>query len=177
MSGPRFEVALVMAGGKGTRLWGPSKPFVEVCGLPLLEHVVRPASEVSRRVLITLSQEGLTWARSLSLPPNASLVVTNGAGYEADIGLMLETIRVRPLITLPGDLVGLTSDMLLWLAERSMELEEPVVSVIDRGRYVGISVFKDSRPGPWVDVNVEWNLVNVNTPENYGEALARCRPA
>ncbi len=38
---------LILAAGHGSRLraLGPSKPLVEVCGLPLIEHVIRSAAE------------------------------------------------------------------------------------------------------------------------------------
>ncbi|MGC9072104.1 MAG: NTP transferase domain-containing protein [Acidilobus sp.] len=174
MADELFEAALIMAGGLGSRLWGPSKPFTKICGRALVEHVLQPASEVSRRVLIALSPATSQYICSVNPPPNVAYIVTSGTGYEHDLGLLLGAVRQRPLLVLPADVVGLSSVMLRTLLRRSLDIPQPVVTVRDSGRYVGISVFKDDRIECWADLDVNWGLINVNTEGDYDDAVERC---
>ena len=169
-----FEVAVIMAGGRGSRLWGPSKPFINVCGRPLLEHALLPALQVSRRALVAVSGDTLRYASSLRLPARASYLMTDGHGYEHDVNHVLRMVRARPLLLLPGDVVGLTPEMLSYLYRVSDEADEQVLTVKDGGTYIGVSVFKGHSTEPWRDVEVNWGVINVNTPAELGEALARC---
>ncbi len=169
-----FEVAVIMAGGRGSRLQGPSKPFMQLCGRPLLEHTLLPAVEVSRKVLIAISPHSEPYVSLFKPPPRASYIMTNGAGYESDLSLLLSLVRARPMLVLAADLIGLTPDKLSYLRRASLSAPEAVITVRDGGKYVGVSVFKEGRVDAWANLEVNWGLVNVNTLTDYGEAVERC---
>lgn len=164
-----------MAGGLGSRLGGPWKPAVQVCGRPLISHVMDAASSVSRLTLIVASPASLEYLRGLPLPPRFAELVLDGSGYGYDLRRLLNAVRPRPLLVLPADLYGLRARDLEEAYRASLEVAEPVVTVRARGKYVGISIFKGYSYDRWVDVDIDMDVINVNDGESLEEARSRCK--
>ncbi|MGC9112338.1 NTP transferase domain-containing protein [Acidilobus sp.] len=169
-----IEVAAIMAGGLGSRLGGPWKPTVNVCGRPLIRYVIDAVSPVSRLALIVTSPASSSYLRGLALPPSFAELMLDGSGYGYDLGRLLNVVRPRPLLVLPADLYGLRSRDLEEAYRVSLEVSEPVVTVRARGEYVGISVFKGYSYDEWANVDIDMDVINVNDGESLEEARSRC---
>ncbi|AMD30298.1 hypothetical protein SE86_01480 [Acidilobus sp. 7A] len=172
-----FEVSAIMAGGAGSRIGGPWKPAVRVCGRPLISHVLDAALQVSRLVIVVTSPLSSRYLRGLAEDPRASEVVLDGDGYPSDLGRLVSMMRARPLLVLPADVYGLTPEVLSHVYRLSTEAGEPVVSVKVNGSYSGISVFKGYQFEPWTDVNISANVVNVNDGDALDRARSMCMEA
>jgi len=108
--------ALVMCGGRGTRLDGETeKPLHEIAGRPMLDRVraaLRRADGVSRVHLVTSPHAPRT-ARHVAETVHSGETVLRapGEGYVADLGRALRAGRVEtPCLTVVADLPLLAAD-------------------------------------------------------------------
>lgn len=99
--------ALVMCGGLGTRLDADvEKPLFEVCGAPMLDHVLAAldeAAEIDRvhAAVSPFAPETAAHLRAHDRP--LSVVETPGDGYVTDIGVALDRVG-EPAVTTAADL-------------------------------------------------------------------------
>jgi adenosylcobinamide-phosphate guanylyltransferase len=96
--------ALVMCGGRGTRLDAPvEKPLFEIGGTPMVERVcdALAGSSVDSVYGVPSTQTSDTYAflESLSIP----CIETEGEGYVSDLQTALDTVS-RPVVTVAADL-------------------------------------------------------------------------
>jgi adenosylcobinamide-phosphate guanylyltransferase len=107
--------ALVMCGGRGTRLReegadpGVEKPLVEVGGEPMLSRIVESLREsgVGEVYAVVSPHAPATTDRARSR--SVSTIETRGDGYVSDLRAALETVG-RPAVTVPADLPLLTPE-------------------------------------------------------------------
>jgi molybdopterin-guanine dinucleotide biosynthesis protein A len=55
---PAFD-ALILAGGRGSRMGGPAKPLRKLAGWPMLDHVLLACSAASRQIVVGGSRMGI----------------------------------------------------------------------------------------------------------------------
>ncbi|MFB6205620.1 MAG: NTP transferase domain-containing protein, partial [Haloglomus sp.] len=108
--------ALVMCGGRGTRLDSEvEKPLHEIAGVPMLDRVrgaLRNAEAVERVHLVTAPHAPQT-ARHVAeaARANETVIAAPGEGYVADLGRALRDDRVAtPCLTVVADLPLLAAD-------------------------------------------------------------------
>jgi adenosylcobinamide-phosphate guanylyltransferase len=124
--------ALVMAGGKGSRLNKGEKPLVHLFGRPLIEYVVSSlmdslAVSAGRILVATTSNVPLTsqWARERDL----EVVETMGKGFVPDMIEAVEKVGVRePILVIMADLPLVMPDLIDQIAEIYEERPEPALS-------------------------------------------------
>ncbi|NYT02505.1 MAG: NTP transferase domain-containing protein, partial [Methanosarcinales archaeon] len=97
--------ALVMAGGKGTRLNMGEKPLALLLGRPLLDYVISSLEESSvDRIYLAVTKNvpgTATWARDRGM----ETVVTPGIGYVADMVQAAKAAGIsKPFLIIMADL-------------------------------------------------------------------------
>ncbi len=129
--------ALVMCGGRGTRLGSErEKPLLEIDGVPMIDRVLRAleASRVDRIVAVSSPHTPETRAH-LDVP----VIDGTGEGYVADLTAALEQVG-RPVLTLGADLPLLTGPAIDWVLE-AYETGSAMVAVpVEQKRTLGVSV-------------------------------------
>ena len=124
--------ALVMAGGKGSRLNRGEKPLVRLFGRPLIEFVVSCLTDslaVSEgRILVaTTNNVPLTsrWAREREL----EVVETAGKGFVPDMVEAINQAGVKePILVIMADLPLVTPDLIDQIIEIYDQRPEPALS-------------------------------------------------
>lgn len=103
-------LALIMAGGEGSRLNMGEKPLVTICGRPMIEHVIEAFAETGSEVIVVTSgRTPMTqnWCRSHGV----TLYSASGRGYVEDIiEAVTELDEKGPLFTSVSDIPCLNSD-------------------------------------------------------------------
>lgn len=96
------SAAIIVAGGAARRLGGVAKPWLEVAGRPMIEHVIAAAYRHCQTVIV-VGQPPMQWV------PPAGLLVTvehpQGGGPAAAVraGMRLLPADVRDVVLLAGD--------------------------------------------------------------------------
>jgi adenosylcobinamide-phosphate guanylyltransferase len=121
--------ALVMAGGKGSRLRMGEKPLVKLFGRPLIDYVVSALLDSSvDRIFVAVTEnvpmtEG--WARKREL----TVTVTSGKGFVADMVEAVEKAGVtEPILIIMADLPLVTPDLIDEIIDTYEERPEPALS-------------------------------------------------
>jgi adenosylcobinamide-phosphate guanylyltransferase len=107
--------ALIMAGGKGTRIGMPvEKPLLLFLGSPLIEWVVeavKSAEKVSDFYVVTSVNAVETERKCLR--DGLKVIRTNGKSYHDDLKQAIIEARLKgPVLTMPADLPAVTGDFL-----------------------------------------------------------------
>jgi adenosylcobinamide-phosphate guanylyltransferase len=121
--------ALVMAGGKGSRLKMGEKPLVKLFGRPLIDYVVSALlnSSADRIFVATTDNVPMTkmWAKDREL----GVVDTIGRGFVADMVQAVEKANVtEPILIIMADLPLVTPDLIDEIIEIYEECPEPALS-------------------------------------------------
>ncbi len=163
----RVIEAVVMAGGRGSRMGYVIKPLTRVCGRPMIYWVVSAAREAVGRVVVALSPVTAVPVSTYigrTFGPEVGCVETPGAGYVKDLALILRCVRL-PALILPSDTPAIRGWVLREFIRLASSLHpKPKVITLDSGSGpVGISLFI-SESGRWSTIRVRCEgLINVNT--------------
>lgn len=122
--------ALVMAGGRGSRLKMGEKPLVMLFGRPLIEYVTNALCEssVNRIIVATTDYDPKTrdWAKEREL----DVVETAGRGFVADMVSAVKSARViEPILVIMADLPLIRADIIDDIIEVYEQRPEPALSV------------------------------------------------
>jgi adenosylcobinamide-phosphate guanylyltransferase len=121
--------AVVMAGGKGSRLNKGEKPLVHIFGRPLIGYVVSSLmdSSVGRIFVATTKNVPLTsqWAREREL----EVLETLGKGFVPDMIEAVEKAGIKePILVIMADLPLVTPDLIDQIVEIYDQRPEPALS-------------------------------------------------
>lgn len=109
-------LALIIAGGEGTRLNMGEKPLVRICGIPMLSYVIEAFSRAGSDVMVVNSyRTPLTanWCRSQGI----DCMTARGAGYVEDLVEAALRLEVSgPFFTSVSDIPCITSDIIAMIA-------------------------------------------------------------
>lgn len=107
-------VALIMAGGRGTRMRSEGeKPLLEICGKPMIKYVIdalRGASKVSR-IIVAVSKytpKTAAFVRDLGL----EVLWTPGEGFCLDLRYAIEKLNLGRVLAVSADLPLITSGII-----------------------------------------------------------------
>jgi len=124
--------ALVMAGGKGTRMKSEEeKPLLRVAGKPLIEYVLNALRE-SKKV------DEIVVAASKHTPKTASVVrkfsvkvlKTPGKGFCLDAQYVIKKLKLDTVLTISADLPLITSEVIDEVIERYEQCSKPALTVM-----------------------------------------------
>ncbi|ELZ58458.1 GTP:adenosylcobinamide-phosphate guanylyltransferase [Haloferax sp. ATCC BAA-644] len=96
--------ALVMCGGRGTRLDAPvEKPLVDICGRPMLDRVAAALRESSVETVRAVTSPHTPNTRDRAADLGLDPIEAPGDGYVSDLGFALDRVG-RPVVTVVSDL-------------------------------------------------------------------------
>ncbi len=124
--------ALVMAGGKGSRMaLSEEKPLLQVGGKPVIEHVLtalKNAKKVSSIVVAVSDYTPKTAQLMLKFP--VSVIKTPGKEYVYDMGYAVKTLGLQTVLAIGADFPLLTADVVDSIVEHYEGCGKPALSVV-----------------------------------------------
>lgn len=167
-------LAVIMAGGKGSRMGGAEKAMLEVCGAPIIEREVEGLSD--HWVIVAASRWSpatVEWCRGNGV----DVVMTSGSDYSTDLGLLMRVVR-KPFLVMPADM-PFSGEAVRKFESVAASINSPIVTLLVRRgssvEPVGVSLI--TRDGSdWVDLIAEWSLelMDVDSPEDLSRANSLC---
>ena len=126
-------VALIMAGGKGTRFHGKTeKPMALFMGKPIIRRVI-DATKESKRIIETYVAVTLFTPKTAQEAKNASvkIIKTDGLGYHEDLQQAIKAANLFcPVLIISADLPLLTGKFLDNIIEKYMKSGKPALTVL-----------------------------------------------
>jgi len=126
-------VALIMAGGKGTRFGGDTeKPMAQFIGKPLIRRVIEATKE-SKRIAETYVAVTSYSPKTAQEAAEASVKVveTDGQGYHADLQQAVQDANLKcPVLIISADLPLLTGEFLDEIISEYEESGKPALTVL-----------------------------------------------
>ena len=121
--------ALVMAGGKGSRLGMGEKPLVKLFGRPLIDYVVSALLDSSADRIFVAATENVPLTRKWALERELCVVDTKGKGFVTDMVEAVEMAGVaEPILIVMADLPLVTPDLIDEIMETYEKRPEPALS-------------------------------------------------
>ena len=161
--------AVVLAGGRGSRMGRPEKCLLPVGAVPLLLRVAAAliwAGFDEVVVATTRGHPGVAW---LAETWGFAVDYTEGLGYGPDLVRLAE--RHAPALFASCDLANLTPSHVKPLLSRPR-----MATAVASGQYVGLTWMPSPNMSKWEEVEVP-PLMNINTWRDYEEAEADPPPA
>jgi len=124
--------ALVMAGGRGSRLRTRNeKPLVPVNGKPMIDWVVEAllGAEGVDRVVIAVTKNTPKTAAAMR-ERGLEVVETPGAGYVSDTRHAIEELKLGGTLVISADLPFVSSRIIDWAISRFEQSGKPALSVM-----------------------------------------------
>lgn len=124
--------ALVMAGGKGTRMkTQEEKPLLKVAGKPMIEHVLNALKGTQKveEIIVAVSehtQKTATFARRLSL----RVLQTPGEGFCLDTKYAIKKLKLGTVLTICADLPLVTSEFVSRVIAHYEQCNKPALTVM-----------------------------------------------
>ena len=129
--GDGMVVALVMAGGKGTRMkLAEEKPLIKVCGKPVIEYVLsalKDAKKIDSIIVATTSCTPKTTTLMKQL--GVKVIETPGKDYVSDMGYAVQTLKLGVFLAIAADLPLVRSEMIDAIVERYECCGKPALTV------------------------------------------------
>ena len=124
-------VALVMAGGKGTRMkLAEEKPLIKVCGKPVIEYVLA-ALKNARKIdsIIVATSTCTPKTTQLMKQLGVKVVETPGKDYVSDMGYAVQSLKLGVFLAIAADLPLVRGEMLDAIVERYERCGKPALTV------------------------------------------------
>jgi adenosylcobinamide-phosphate guanylyltransferase len=194
--------ALVMAGGRGSRMGGDvEKPLLEISGKSMLQHVIDVLTRchsLDRIVVASSRNTPATTAEAEKL--GAETIITPGNGFEEDMRFAIRHLSLGEVLVISSDLPLVTVDVIEEAYEKYREAGKPTLAVMapaelyerfgSKPEYVlemggrrlvpvGINVIDggrindDALEQAELVIDSEDVAINVNTPEELEAARKR----
>jgi adenosylcobinamide-phosphate guanylyltransferase len=123
--------ALVMAGGKGTRMkLAEEKPLIKVCGKPVIEYVLaalKNAKKIDTIIVATSTTTPKTTALMKQL--GVQVIQTPGKDYVSDMGYTVQTLKLGVFLAIAADLPLVKAEMVDAVVERYEQCGKPALTV------------------------------------------------
>jgi adenosylcobinamide-phosphate guanylyltransferase len=123
--------ALVMAGGKGTRMrLVEEKPLIRVCGKPVIQYVIEALSKAKRIDSIVVATTKCTpkTAALMSQFP-VKIVETPGKNYVSDMGYAAQNLNLGVFLAIAADLPLVTPQALNAIVSHYERCGKPALTV------------------------------------------------
>jgi len=123
--------ALVMAGGKGTRMrTAEEKPLIKVCAQPVIEYVLAALKKAKKidSIVVAVSSCTPNTAKLMSQFP-VKVVETPGKDYVSDMGYAAQNLKLGVFLAIAADLPLITGEVLDAIVERYERCGKPALTV------------------------------------------------
>jgi adenosylcobinamide-phosphate guanylyltransferase len=124
-------VALVMAGGKGTRMRiSQEKPLIQVCGKPVIEYVLE-ALKNSKKIdtIIVATSSSTPKTTQLMKQIGIKVIETPGKDYVSDMGYAVQTLKLGVFLAIAADLPLVKGEMIDSIVDRYEHCGKPALTV------------------------------------------------
>ena len=124
-------VALVMAGGKGTRMRiAEEKPLIKVCGKPVIEYVLAALKDAKKIDSIIVATSSCTpKTTQLMKQLGVQVIETPGKDYVSDMGYAVQTLKLGVFLAIAADLPLVKGEMIDAIVERYEHCGKPALTV------------------------------------------------
>ena len=124
-------VALVMAGGKGTRMkLAEEKPLIKVCGKPVIEYVLTALKDAKKIDSIIVATSNCTpKTNKLMKQLGVKVIETPGKDYVSDMGYVVQTLKLGVFLAIAADLPLIKGTVLDSIVERYELCGKPALTV------------------------------------------------
>ena len=132
--------ALIMAGGKGTRMeLEVEKPLVEINGKPMIQYVINALKNTDKiNKIIVATSKNTPETRTFLNEQGIDIIETPGDGYVNDLGFIISNLKLDDVIlTVTADLPLINSDIINYVLKEYEKSDKPAMSVL-----IPIDVFK-----------------------------------
>jgi len=123
--------ALVMAGGKGTRMkTKEEKPLLRVGGKPLIEHVIDALKNAKKidEIIVTVSKHTPKTA-AIAKRFSVKVLRTPGKDWCSDVQYAIKKLQLNTVLTIAADLPLITSEVIDEVIERYERCGKPALTV------------------------------------------------
>ncbi|MDR0471466.1 MAG: NTP transferase domain-containing protein [Nitrososphaerota archaeon] len=166
--------ALVMAGGKGTRMKLPQeKPLIEVNGKPVIEYVLtalKNAKKIDRIIVATTQITPNTTTYIQHHHPNIELIQTPGKDYVSDMGYTVQTLKLGVFLAIAADLPLVKPEIIDTIIECYHQSKKPALTVaVPKATKIALGMCVDYS---FVEQNQELVPVGINVidgSKRYGD--------
>jgi len=123
--------ALLMAGGKGTRMvLNEEKPLLKVGDRPMIEHILETLKDTEKieKIVVTVSKHAPKTAKFVEKFP-VKILKTPGKDYVSDVEYAVGTLNLETVLTISADLPLITSGIIDIVIERYIRCGKPALTV------------------------------------------------
>ena len=124
--------ALVMAGGKGTRMTlSEEKPLLKVGGKTVIERVLAALENAKKvgSIVVAVSDYTPKTAKHVAKFP-VKVVKTPGKDYVSDMGYAVKALKLQTVLAVAADLPLITSGTIDDIVERYEQCGKPALTVV-----------------------------------------------
>ena len=124
--------ALVMAGGKGTRMTlSEEKPLLKIGGKTVIEHVLAALknSEKVKSIVVAVSDYTPKTAKFMAGFP-VKVIKTPGKEYVSDMGCAVKKLKLQTVLAIAADLPLITGETIDGIVERYEQCGKPALTVV-----------------------------------------------
>jgi len=125
-------IALVMAGGKGTRMkFEEEKPLLNVAGKPMIEHVLGALIRVEKieTIVVAVNEHTPETARIVEEKFSIQALKTPGRDYVSDTQYAVRKLKLNTVLTISADLPLVTSEIIEEVIQRYERCGKPALAV------------------------------------------------
>ena len=165
-------VALVMGGGKGTRMkLADEKPLIKVCGKSSIEYVLaalKNAKKIDSIIVATSSATPKTTQFMNKL--GVKVIETPGKDYVSDMGYAVQTLKLGVFLAIAADLPLVQGEMIDAIVERYERCGKPALTVavpLETKTKLGMCIEYSFKMGSRDVVPVGINVINGS--KRYGD--------
>ncbi len=121
--------AMVMAGGKGTRLKRGEKPMVMILGRHLIERVVLALEDSSIERIAVAVTDSVPATRQWAKARGLEVLDTSGKGFVADmVEAVQKAVMNGPVMVIMADLPLINPELIDYIMEIYRERQKPALS-------------------------------------------------
>ena len=124
--------ALVMAGGKGTRMaLSEEKPLLKIGGKTVIEHVLAALKNAEKveSIVVAVSDYTPKTAR-LMAKFQVKVIKTPGKEYVSDMGYAVKRLKLQMVLAVAADLPLITGETIDDIVERYEQCGKPALTVV-----------------------------------------------
>ncbi len=124
-------VALVMAGGKGTRMRiAEEKPLIKVCSKPVIEYVLAALNNAKKIDSIVVATSSCTPKTTMFMKKlGVKVLETPGKDYVSDMGYAVQTLKLGVFLAIAADLPLVRGEIIDAIVERYECCGKPALTV------------------------------------------------